>query len=300
MGATGKVGIFALTLAALGVGYLLGRSQQDAALSRRESDLSAELSALQEERTRTQQQLAAMRAPPLHDEEHVDPAEPVGPPPNVMGPRRVLGRMPGALPDLPSEHKKTMTRQRYGQLFRELALSDQEADALLTVLSAREKLGPTGMAFKPETAEEQAQQRQEKAEIGRLLGPERAAEFERLRNTLPARSELSLARGQLERVGEPMTEEQQQKLLESLSTRAPLAPLPSGEGVSPEERMEQFQAWRRERTQAFRDSAESVLTPRQLQRLEEGDALMEAMRPSMGRVSGATAGSGASTTARGP
>jgi hypothetical protein len=168
------------------------------------------------------------------------------------------------------------------------------------VLSAHEPPGGPGPRFaerrRPPETPEHEQQRREQAEIANVLGPERAAEFERLRSSLPARGELSLARTLLERVGEPLTDGQSKTLLEALSARES-QPMPSGEGLSMEQRKEQFQSWRRERSQQLRESATGVLTPRQLERLEESEALMEAMRPRAPR--GGAAGSVAPATAPG-
>jgi hypothetical protein len=295
MPSTNKLGLSVLLLAGFALGYVLGRfSQPNQVDSPASSQAGSEtdLAALRSENTRMRDQLSALRATRDFDDAAPERSDATNPPPPERG-RRFGGRGI-SLADLPPQHKLTLTRQRYGQLLHELSLSDAEADAVLSVLSTYEPAGPPGMRrrqLREPTPEDQERERLEKEELTKLLGADRAAELERLRASMPLRNELSSTRSQLERIGEPMTDEQQKQLMQKLSARA-LAPYPGGEeNATAEERAERFQAWRRDRSRSVRESAEGVLTPKQIQRLEESDSLSEAMRPRPG--GGGAAGSAA-------
>jgi len=273
-----KLGMVALALSAACGGYLVGRLSATPELgrggSRYEAELTAKLGTIEAERVRLERELAALRDMPAR----ADPAVPSGPAGATTGYQPRVGRVsPGSMRpfELRLEHKKTMARQAYGQLFRELALSDEEVEALVAVLSTQEQssmLAPRS----PLTSE---QQEREQREIAAVLGPERAAQFERLKKTIPARTELSLARSQLERFGEPLSDEQHGTLFAILNAREPSAPPPAlEEDIAPAQRMEQFRSWRRASSARFRESAAQVLTPRQLERLDESEALLEAMQ----------------------
>jgi hypothetical protein len=217
--------------------------------------------------------------------------------------------------ELPLDQRKIMARQRNGQLFRELGLSEQQVDALLDVLAAQDarapsnsrriggppfgRLGPSADATSPEELQ------RNRDEIASAIGPEKAAQFEALKKTLPARDQLQQLRNELERAGDPVTDEQQRRLLAIMNSRETTAPPARVEGESPEESMARYREWRRESSESLRRDAASVLTPDQVKRMEESDGLRTSLQSRTSAVPGTpsmiapgAAGSGSARPAR--
>lgn len=186
---------------------------------------------------------------------------------------------PNWLDRLSPEHRHTMARQRYGSLFRELALSDAQVDALLPLLAEEpQKPGAFGEDFgRDDTPEGRAREQK----IAAVLGTEKAAEFAELRHGMPARSEIQRVRALLDSSGEPVDDEQQRRLLARLKeVELPPPPELTASGP-PQTTMQQIRNWREERAKHVREAAAAVLTPRQLERLDESEALLAAMQASV-------------------
>jgi hypothetical protein len=199
--------------------------------------------------------------------------------------------------EVPAEYQAMQARQRYGQLFRELELSDAQIDGLAPVLHAQEQRALATASASGEQARSGASQRhasdEERSEIAAIIGPEKAAQLEDLRNAMPIRAELRRVRDQLEEAGEPVSPEQQRQLVAILSNRAaPSPPVPEA-GEPPEHGFERFRAWARDRDLRLRADSAAVLTPQQLERLEESEALRSVMLPQAENSALATRGSAA-------
>jgi hypothetical protein len=188
------------------------------------------------------------------------------------------GEAPRAAAGLSSEQQKTRLRQEYGVIFHDLSLSEAQTSALLDALSS----------------ENRAEQKRKDVEAA--IGHDKAIEFERERKTLFARVQIRHMRNQLEEVGEPLTDEQQQKL-GRLSEQLQLQLPTLNEGDS----MRDFAARFRRATHGIEKDIQgqirSVLTPVQRQRLTEIDDADSAERASTfasrGSRSTAMAGTGA-------
>ena len=102
------------------------------------------------------------------------------------------------------EQEKTRLRQQYGALLRDMALNEAQTNAMLDVLSNQARRMEQGERVDPE---------RNRRELEAAIGSGKAAEFERLRRTVLARSEVRVVRNRLEDVGQPLSEEQLQKLL---------------------------------------------------------------------------------------
>lgn len=176
------------------------------------------------------------------------------------------------LSELPLEHRKTMLRAMYSELLRELHLSDEESDALLTVLAEQDARNPAAglLAANAATALTPDERARNDGELAALLGDQKAARFAKLKKLLPARTQLRAVRSQLESLGEPLSPEQERDLLQLLNSKVdPPASRPAVQ--APEDLRESLH----ERNRRFREQAEVVLTPMQLKRLEEQDALQK-------------------------
>ena len=177
---------------------------------------------------------------------------------------------------LTPEQRRTMVRERYGTLlYKEMSLSSAQVEALLPVLVEQDEVkGSPRESFGPrDTPEARARER----EIAAVIGTEKAAQFAELRSTIPTRAEVRRMREDLERAGAALSDEQNAALMtamKDLPMSQPPQPAPS---ATPQESMEQFRAWRAEQAKQIRDRAASVLTPPQIQRLDERDSLRAAM-----------------------
>jgi hypothetical protein len=147
------------------------------------------------------------------------------------------------------------------------------------VLAAQDErsrpMRPAFVALDP--AEAEARER----EIGAVLGAEKAAQFTELRRGMPARVEVRIIRQNLENLGVPVTAEQERQLVAMMKNSTPPEPPRPNPGQDPLEASEQFRAWRAERSKYVRDNAAPLLTPRQLERLDESEALQAAMQAAM-------------------
>lgn len=206
----------------------------------------------------------------------------------------MLAMLGGAQPSaqLSPQQRKTMARHQYGALLQELALPPGQAERLLELLGEQQtQRRPVGVrrdrAGAAQDSEDAA--RREQAEIAAVIGEEKAAAFEQLRETLPLRSELRKVRDQLEDVGDPMTPEQHRALLATLTSGGLARPPSPGEGESMEESAQLYGDWVSDRDDLMRESAAKILSPTQLKTLEETRQLNDAMRPRLGASTGAAA-----------
>ena len=260
--------------------YLLWFAGRDGARATGASDCATETqwSALIAERDRLRSALVRPRSDGVSERAASAAMVPLG---GAAGnPALGSGRVgPGLdlIEQLGPEHQRTMQRQRYGMVFHELSLSDAEIDALLPVLASVDD--QRGGLARGATQEPADAQRREQA-VASVIGAEKAARFAEAERTLPARSEVRLVAMQLEQSGAPLSEEQREGLTAKMRELEPFQP-PVGPDVPPHEAMVRFRAWRAERTKAIRALAAPLLSPRQLQYLEESDALQSALQAAM-------------------
>jgi hypothetical protein len=197
------------------------------------------------------------------------------------------------IPEMTEEQRLGLTRRRYRSLFRELALSDAEVEAILPVLVKQDLRANKPLPKEPTGHPPDPQRDQD--ELATLLGAEKAASFTALRKLEPARSAVSMLRLRLEDSGDPLSPEQQKALLGIVASKsADPAPL-RVEGDNPQRSMERMGTWMREREQRVREDAAPVLTAAQRQLLEEDAAFQDLMRKRADAVLAPQAGSSAPT-----
>jgi hypothetical protein len=204
------------------------------------------------------------------------------------------------LPELSTENRQIQTLHRFGELFRELGLSEAEIDALVPILSRQRTPSsvPLGSALDRAPGAASAELERNRTEVGAVIGLQKAVEFETLVKQLPARSQLRALRSQLEQTGEPLSAEQQTQVLAAL-THSPSERPRSGQ-ETPEETANRMQAWRHDRDEKLRQVAAPYLSSAQMKRLEESDSLQtayESMRSTARSLSGLNASAAAAGTA---
>lgn len=183
------------------------------------------------------------------------------------------------------EQKKIRLRQQYGAFFLDMALNEAQASALLEVLSNQARRSEQGERADPE---------RDRRELEAVIGPDKTAEFARLRRTVLARSEVRVIRDRLEDVGLPLSDEQLQKLLADSREREFRFPeRRTGENVAAFSA--RIRSATRELRQQVNDDTGQILTPeqqRQLDSIEDADRADRA-HSFANRAPTAVAGSGA-------
>ena len=200
----------------------------------------------------------------------------------VSGPPRAFTPLP-----MPQEQREYLTRRRYGALFRELALSEDDIHALVPLLSEQDQRASKPIpksrvaadgSILPDPDEPRLRASAE-AEIAALIGPERAAKLMESRKTLAGRAQMRGVRMRLEDSEEPVSDQQLQQLMAAAKDGKVYASFPRHvEGESAEESTKRFDAWQDENEQQARADAAGVLTPNQLKLLDEEMASQKRMR----------------------
>lgn len=199
---------------------------------------------------------------------------------------------------LTHEQRMLAVRQRNGQLFREAGLSPEQIQALVPVLATQEErimsAAQSAHGLVGRGAEGNAVDPQNHDELVRAIGEEKAAQFEGLRKTLGSRMELQRLRDELEQAGEPISEEQRQRLLARMSTRPQLSAADRN-GSSPEDRFREIE---RQRSEQLRGEVSTVLSPAQLELFDQGQELHKAYSSHISSASfGASAAAGSAAPA---
>jgi hypothetical protein len=213
-------------------------------------------------------------APPISP----NPEQPLPATPSIASDpaRETLHASMPPVTEITEEKRLWLTRRFNKSIFRELALSNAEVEALLPVLAQQDlraaKPLPKGLAGQPQQESQRAQ-----SELAAVLGAEKAERFTALQKLRPARSVISTLRRRLDDSGEPLSAVQQEALLGIMaSTSAELAPR-SVEGDDPQQSLQQLNTWTHERDQRLRHAAAPALTAAQRQLLEEDDMFRNAM-----------------------
>jgi hypothetical protein len=292
------------------------RSEREVRLAQARS-----LEALDEERARLAQRVARAQSampPPLAgsagggpmparegSDAGVDPRDYVGVArPMGSGPPRGMASPPLMLPQA---SRKFMALRSHGELFRELSLTPSERDAVLTALAEHEERAQVMFAnnapFDPSAPPDpdvmrerfEALRSEKKAAYAEALGARRAEQLDALEQTIPARMEIKQFRDHLEAVGVPLADAQRAKLVAQLTNQHEQRPPPVGAGEPFEEMHERYREWRSERSRLFREQAAAVLTPEQLEQLEQYHAWEATMGEALGAAGMGAVGMGAAT-----
>lgn len=271
---------FAVVFVALGAalylnGQLTSAREQLRQATLREQSLHDEISRLKQSQATTETDLrAAHRAP-----SHAFPAPsdvPQTAAPTTQNRAPLAASWP-KIPALDDGQRMLLVRRRYRRVFRDLALSAAEVEALLPILARQDQ---HALEARPEDTDPSPDDGRDEAELEAVLGPEKASRLSAERELLPARQELNLLRMRMDESGEPLSPEQQADLLAALRDLPREAPRRRVEGEDPQQAMERANAWLREREQRLQNAAMPVLTPSQRQVLEEDAKFREAMRVS--------------------
>ncbi len=218
-------------------------------------------------------------------------ASPTGMPQNDSALLAALANLRRA-PPLSLEQREIMARGRFGGVVRELNLSDEQVKTLLRVLAVQDARAAETARTRVDAAGEEprASKRREleQAEIAAVIGWENASRFEKLKEGLPTRTELRRLRDELEDVGEPLSGSQYAALVSAAKSRPPTPPPARVPGESPEVAIERMRTWFAERDQRILDDAAAVLTPEQLQRIEERQSVSRSLSTPSSLVVSAT------------
>jgi hypothetical protein len=191
-------------------------------------------------------------------------------------------------PKLSLEQREIMSRGRFGWMIRELELPEERAETLLRVLATQEDRAAEASRTNATAAERarlaSAQRELDRAEIEAVIGPDKAAKLDSLKEAQSARAELRRVRDELEDMGEPLSDSQYATLVSAMRSRPSSPPPARVAGESADDGVERLRSWFDERDRKLLDEAAAVLTPEQQQRLEERQSLTRALslsRPAM-------------------
>ena len=177
-------------------------------------------------------------------------------------------------PEIARAHQITMIRMRYAKLLQAVGLSEPELEVLLPVLCDLEPAHSNQSVSLREMSEHERAQFLD--EVGKVIGRARAEQVLRGRQQLPVRMQLGIVKSQLDALGAPLSKQQENELVARLSASgASLMPRLPKPGDPPP--VDFLRKWRQEQHQHFLSAAEGVLTPQQIQRFSEVQAMNDAM-----------------------
>jgi hypothetical protein len=176
-----------------------GECAQARVAAQPDDEFREELAQLRAERDRLETEVHSMRAGPVT----VTPE----PQPRAAG-SALLSAPPVRAtfqPELSTKNRRFLVRLRNGRIFRDLGLSDAEAEALLDLLVAQEERAreqnPGFMLGSPD----QELRARNRAQVEALIGRERAERLDSWQSQTLARMELRRVRDELDDLGEPLT-----------------------------------------------------------------------------------------------
>jgi hypothetical protein len=162
-------------------------------------------------------------------------------------------------------------RRQYEDLGPELGLDAAQSGKLIELIADQH----TRSMYEswPQDAEGQAAmrrkmqeaQRQQRAELAKVIGESKLPLFDEYQKTLPARSEVLNLQEQLAAADLPMRPEQRKALTASVLEEARSYPRPEySSGLAPEDFRGQMSEWEEQHQQRLLDNAEKVLNTEQL------------------------------------
>jgi hypothetical protein len=198
-----------------------------------------------------------------------------------QGPGHKTPEMPPAMLKMMRANIRAQNKRMYFDLQSKLGLTDEQANAMLDLLTDQQTAGFRNRNLDPEQAREYWEQEQQKrkTDIADLLGSAKAAQFEEYQKSMPARSELSMLSQQLEGAEMPLTDDQKSKMLTALMEERERIPMPTyAEGTEQEKMMKSYNEWQLDYEKRVADQARSILTSEQLSAYNEYAQWQKEMR----------------------
>jgi len=163
---------------------------------------------------------------------------------------------------------KVANKRLYADLGTELGLDKNTTDKLIDLLAAQQMESFDQMSTDPAAAEQKFAelQRQNKAAIEALIGPEKAQALEDYQQSTPARAEFDMLARQLEANDVPLTAEQVKKLRTVYIEERERVPQPAyAEGDSASDKyFKALNDWQEDYDHRVSDAASSILNSEQL------------------------------------
>ena len=212
---------------------------------------------------------------------------------SVVGPGvSAAGRVPPVLArfmDDPEWQKvrqaqqKFFFRRMYGDLIRELGLTQEEADAFVEALTEQQmsnlviarQSGGDAVAMSSSMREARAEMN---ARLLELLGPAGLQQYEDYQRTLGERMRVNAIADQLEALDVPLRDDQRKQLVTAMVEERERIPPPSLDGLSPKEMADRQLEWHEDYERRIRERAAQVLTPEQLEQFTNLQKLQTQMR----------------------
>lgn len=179
-------------------------------------------------------------------------------------------------------------RRLYGDVGRELNLTQEQADALINLMAEQQTRGfgdrRQAALADPASAQQTWRDLQAKnnQEIAALIGQDKMSEWKQFQQTLPQRSEVDVIRQQLDQAGVPLSADQRSELVNVMVEEIQRNPRPTvAQGMMPEDSFKQQNEWQDAYDKSVSDRAKQVLSSEQYDRYSEYRAWMTEMRRNM-------------------
>ena len=191
--------------------------------------------------------------------------------------------MPPAMIKMMRAQMRQQNKRMYFDLQESLGISEEQANKLIDIITDQQASGITMARNNLDPAQQQAQweaaREKQKNDITDLLGPTKAAEFDELQKSMPARMELQGLTQQFESVETPLTSDQSKRMLAALTEERERVPAPTyAAGATQEEMTKSYGAWQSDYEERVAAQVRGILTPTQLTTYNEYQQWQKEMR----------------------
>ena len=216
-----------------------------------------------------------------------------GPPPDEAGKASFAtgtvasGQRPPEMPPAMIKMMRAQMRQQnkrmYPDLQESLGITEEQANKLIDIITDQQASGITMARNNLDPAQQQAQweaaREKQKNDITDLLGPTKAAQFDELQKSMPARMELQGLSQQFESVDAPLSSDQNKRMLAAMTEERERVPWPAAAaGASQEELAKTYGDWQNDYEERVASRVRGILTPTQLTTYNEYQQWQKDMR----------------------
>jgi len=191
--------------------------------------------------------------------------------------------MPPAMIKMMRAQMRQQNKRTYFDLQESLGISEEQANKLIDIITDQQADGLSMARNNLDPAQQQAQweaaREKQKNDITDLLGPTKAAQFDELQKSMPARMELQGLAQQFESVEAPLTSDQNKRMLAAMTEERDRVPWPAAAaGASQEELAKTYGDWQNDYEERVASRVRGILTPTQLTTYNEYQQWQKDMR----------------------
>jgi hypothetical protein len=201
----------------------------------------------------------------------------------TIGPGQRPPEMPPAMIKMMRAQMRAQNKRTYFDLQDSLGISEDQANKLIDIITDQQAASFSVARNSTDPAQQQAQweaaRDKQKNDITDLLGPTKAAQWDELQKTMPARMELQSLAQQFESVEAPLSSDQSKRMLAVLLEERERVPAPVfSAGASQEEMTKSYAAWQSDYEERVASQARGILSSAQLTTYNEYQQWQKEMR----------------------